>query len=163
MRHAWKYVLGILGLLTTFAVYGAANPYAPTVPGAINLSVTQSNIETTICVSGWTTTIRPPAAYTNKLKAAQLPTDANQRNYEEDHAISLELGGNPSDPENLWPQPYPQAKWKDRVENLLHKQVCAGAITLAEAQKDVLNWYPIYKSLSHSFGATVEDTDNDDN
>ena len=29
--------------------------------------------------------------------------------YQEDHLISLELGGNPTDPRNLWPEPYPRA------------------------------------------------------
>jgi hypothetical protein len=28
----------------------------------------------------------------------------NPKDYEEDHLISLELGGAPRDPKNLWPQ-----------------------------------------------------------
>ncbi|WP_284742352.1 hypothetical protein [Amycolatopsis sp. RTGN1] len=37
-------------------------------PGAKNPDVTQSTIGSTICVSGWTATIRPSTTYTNGLK-----------------------------------------------------------------------------------------------
>ena len=55
--------------------------------------------------------------------------------YQEDHLISLELGGNPTDPRNLWPEPYPRAAEVDRIENELNAKVCAGELTLAEAQR----------------------------
>src|SRR5439155_4283424 len=54
-----------------------------------------------------------------------------------DHFIPLELGGNPTDIRNLWPQPYkplPGAKEKDWLENHLKSEVCAGTMTLAAAQ-----------------------------
>jgi len=41
-------------------------------PGARYSKVTQATIATTICKSGWTKTIRPPASYTNALKKEQL-------------------------------------------------------------------------------------------
>src|SRR2546423_2086026 len=41
-------------------------------PGVLNPDVTQANIATTICVSGWTKTIRPPTSYTNELKLKQM-------------------------------------------------------------------------------------------
>jgi len=37
-------------------------------PGVTNPAVTQSTIGSTICVSGWTATVRPPTSYTNPLK-----------------------------------------------------------------------------------------------
>src|ERR1035437_3182978 len=37
-------------------------------PGALNPAVTQATIGMTICVSGWTTTVRPPTSYTTPLK-----------------------------------------------------------------------------------------------
>ena len=37
-------------------------------PGSYNPDVTQSTIDSTICVSGWTSTVRPPTSYTNPLK-----------------------------------------------------------------------------------------------
>src|SRR5258708_23569297 len=37
-----------------------------------NPKVTQANIHTTICISGYTTKIRPSTSYTNKLKKQQI-------------------------------------------------------------------------------------------
>jgi len=65
--------------------------------------------------------------------------------YEVDHLISLELGGSNS-PKNLWPQKEHaygvySAATKDRVENLLHRELCNGSITLAQAQVRIKYWY----------------------
>jgi hypothetical protein len=107
-------------------------------PGVVNPAVTQATIRSTICTRGWTRTIRPPVSYTNELKREQLreyglrgPPSA----YQEDHLISLELGGNPTDRRNLWPEPYPRASAVDRVENELNHAVCSGKLGLAEAQR----------------------------
>jgi hypothetical protein len=43
--------------------------------------------------------------------------------FQEDHLISLELGGHPTDPRNLWPQPYPRATDVDQEENRLNDLV----------------------------------------
>jgi hypothetical protein len=84
-------------------------PDAAATPGKINPVVTQGNIKPTICTSGWTKTIRPPASYTTKLKLQQLNSGPYKSNlgpaaFEEDHLISLEIGGYPTDQKNLWPQ-----------------------------------------------------------
>ena len=107
-------------------------------PGVLNPAVTQATVASTICRSGWTRTIRPPVDFTNALKLRQLrqygmrgPPSA----YQEDHLISLELGGNPDDPRNLWPEPYPRASAVDQIENDLNHRVCTGSLTLAEAQR----------------------------
>jgi hypothetical protein len=107
-------------------------------PGVLNTAVTQTTIGSTICRHGWTRTIRPPVDYTNALKHRQLreyglrgPPSA----FQEDHLISLELGGNPVDPRNLWPEPYPRAASVDQIENDLKRRVCSGSLTLAEAQR----------------------------
>jgi hypothetical protein len=107
-------------------------------PGVLNPAVTQATIRATICTGGWTRTVRPPVTYTNALKARQLrayglrgPPSA----FQEDHLISLELGGNPTDPRNLWPEPYPRAAAVDQIENELNHRVCAGSLSLAEAQR----------------------------
>lgn len=68
--------------------------------------------------------------------------------YEEDHFISLELGGSPKDPKNLWPEPHPSVNEKDRVENYLHSEVCSGKLSLAQAQQEIAkNWYEIYVQI----------------
>ena len=121
-------------------------------PGSLNASVNQDNLASTICHSGYTSTIRPPVSYTNKLKVQQIIEygydDTNLKDYEEDHFISLELGGNPSDPNNLWPEPHASYNEKDKVENYLHDQICSGMMTLSEAQKEITtNWYDVYKEI----------------
>ncbi len=121
-------------------------------PGVIDPLVTQDNIDTTICHSGYTKTVRPSASYTNSLKKQQIIDygyqDTNMSIYEEDHLISLELGGSPKDPKNLWPEPGHSFNEKDKVENYLHSQICSGQITLLKAQQDIVkNWYEIYKQI----------------
>jgi hypothetical protein len=106
-------------------------------PGVLNPDVTQATIGSTICVTGWTRTIRPPTEYTNALKRRQMRAyreTGGESDYQEDHLISLELGGHPTDPRNLWPEPYPRASQVDTIENDLNRQVCDGSLTLAEAQ-----------------------------
>ena len=59
--------------------------------GAINQEVTQSTINDTICVRGWTARIRPPVSYTEPLKKAQIRSygyaDQKPWHYEEDHLV----------------------------------------------------------------------------
>jgi hypothetical protein len=106
-------------------------------PGVLNPDVTQTNIASTICVRGWTKTIRPPTSYTNELKLKQMReygVGGSRSDYQEDHLISLELGGHPTDPRNLWPEPYPRASEVDAIENDLNAKVCSGELSLEEAQ-----------------------------
>src|SRR5215813_12092648 len=136
-------VMSIVVATLAFAFVGAAQPVHvsaltchirgalpdPTCqPGATNPGVTQSTIGQTICVSGWTATVRPPTSYTNPLKVQQIAqysySDTNTADYEEDHLIPLELGGAPRDTRNLWPEPRngpsgTTAGSKDSVENRL--------------------------------------------
>jgi len=107
-------------------------------PGVLNADVTQATVASTICSRGWTRTIRPPVEYTNALKRKQM-REYGERGppsaYQEDHLISLELGGDPTDPRNLWPEPYPRAGEVDQIENELNAEVCAGSLALADAQR----------------------------
>lgn len=135
----------------------AGLPNARLTPGALNPNVTQANIDSTICVRGWTRTIRPPEAYTEQLKREQIReygyADRRLGHYEEDHLISLELGGSPTDPHNLWPEPHDVAGgWgsftKDRLENALHEMVCEHRITLAQARGAIAqNWIAAYERV----------------
>ena len=146
----------IAALLFLAASFAGGPPGADgllTVPGAINPTVTQANIQQTICVPGWTKTVRPPVTYTNKLKfalmdEARIPRD-QARQYELDHDISLEIGGAPSDPGNLSLEPYfgpRNAHDKDKVENVLHRLVCSCQIGLADAQREIsTDWVSSYR------------------
>jgi hypothetical protein len=123
-------------------------------PGVTNPDVTQSTIGSTICVSGWTSTIRPPTSYTNPLKVQGIKdygySDTSLADYEEDHFLPLELGGSPRDPKNLWPEPHAGNKnsySKDSVENAVKKAVCAGQATLSAAQHAMLTDWTTAESV----------------
>ncbi|MGH6869842.1 MAG: hypothetical protein ACREDA_13430, partial [Methylocella sp.] len=61
--------------------------------------------------------------------------------YEVDHLIPLEIGGDPTDIRNLWPQPLESARHKDEIENRLHELVCGGSMSAAQAQSAIAhNW-----------------------
>ncbi len=126
-----------------------------------------------------TASIRPRTSYTTALKQTQLHSledstantlplvstksgkarrpdltkcvarSANLACYEEDHLISLELGGHPTSPENLWPEPWFgewNAKVKDHLENRLHEMVCHNEITLRDAQTAIAtDWIAAYR------------------
>lgn len=131
-------------------------------PGAKNPVVTQATIHSTICVAGWTATVRPPSTYTTALKAQQIPeygyANTTLADYEEDHLISLEIGGAPRSQANLWPEPYSVtladgrsvgARVKDQFENRLHDLVCAGQMTLTVAQNEIAHdWIRHWFALS---------------
>jgi hypothetical protein len=137
-------VAAAVALLVLALVLHSRRSHAPSVvadavrtPGVLSPAVVQRNIGSTICTRGWTRTVRPPTDYTNALKRKQMriyhehgPPSA----YQEDHLISLELGGDPTDPRNLWPEPYPRAAAVDRIENDLNARVCSGRLSLSEAQ-----------------------------
>ena len=104
-------------------------------PGAIDPAVTQQNIASTICRSGYTATVRPSTSQTNKVKSQMykvygIPVGTTS---ELDHLVSLELGGS-NDIANLWPEVGSLPNPKDKVENDLHRAVCSGEVTLAAAQ-----------------------------
>jgi len=141
-------------------------------PGLANPDITQDNIAKTICNKKWSTdSIRPPSSYTTSLKVKQIDeygfTDKKKGDYEEDHIISLENGGDPRDPKNLYPEAYNTridgkrvgAREKDKVENYVHNGICLNvpkakfssgpkpqhALTLKQGQ-DILakDWYACY-------------------
>lgn len=127
------------------AAAGKVLPDPTCTPGAISPTVTPATLATTICRSGYTASIRPPTGITRREKAASVAAYAyagNPHVVEYDHLISLELGGDPNDPRNLWPEPNSATassftNAKDAVESRLHALVCRGAITLTAAQRAI--------------------------
>jgi hypothetical protein len=124
-------------------------------PGAINPLVTQANIGSTICASGYTETIRPPVSVTEPEKYASALAYSYTGSFETaeyDHLIPLELGGDPNDPANLWIEPNDNpnatsyANTKDLLENRLNDLVCTGQISLLTAQLAISsNWVTAYQ------------------
>ena len=122
-------------------------------PGAIDAQVNDATADMTICVSGYTAKVRPPAEVTDKIKRQQMAAYGLQgqrlSEYELDHLIPLELGGAPDNIANLWPQPLTgdaNAHMKDAVEVFLNREVCHGALPLSEAQFQIAtDWLSVYK------------------
>ena len=107
-------------------------------PGAIDPAVTQADIATTICRTGYTATVRPPAKDTGRWKIRTYVfygLDTGSRG-EYDHLVPLELGGSNAT-SNLWVEQGSIPNPKDKVENRLHERVCSGEITLAAAQRAI--------------------------
>jgi hypothetical protein len=68
--------------------------------------------------------------------------------YEEDHLIPLELGGSPTSPQNLWPEPGATPNPKDAVENAAKYAVCDGRMSLVAAQQAIAsNWIALGQQL----------------
>jgi Bacterial SH3 domain len=155
-------------------------------PGVTNPDVTQESLSQTICNPSFKTgpPLRPPTSYTNPLKVSQMAEygdtvsdpgktcklhSDNVGCYEEDHLISLENGGHPRDPHNLWPEAYftridgkpVGARQKDTVENYIRNAICfniAGyvshgmranaSLTLKRGQEILTgDWYACYMKI----------------
>jgi hypothetical protein len=125
----------LMALFSTVAIADEALP--------INPNITQENISETICQYGYTKTVRPPYAVTNRIKIAMLRarglTEGDKSRFALDHIIALELGGSPDSLRNLQLQGWQDSNAKDEVENCLHAMVCAGEMSLEQAQQ--LIWY----------------------
>jgi len=130
-------------------------------PGAVNPAVTQATINQTICVSGYTKTIRPSESITEPEKLASMAaygySGRSPSDFEYDHLVSLELGGAVNDPRNLWPESGASPNPKDAVEDTLHRMVCDGQMPLAQAQRiiatDWLAWARSHGAVSASQSA----------
>jgi hypothetical protein len=121
-------------------------------PGAIDPAVTQIDIATTICRTGYTETVRPPESVTEAEKRASLRAYGDRRRlhyYEYDHLVPLELGGARNDPRNLWPEPGTTPNPKDELENRLRDRVCDGEMKLAPAQLAIASdWVAAYHAVN---------------
>ena len=121
----------------------AAQGRAP-VSGEVDAHVTQATIHSTICEHGYTAKVRPPRPFTDATKRRLANgLHGSPQDYELDHLIPLGLGGHPTSANNLWLQAWPEAAIKDRDELRLHREVCAGRITLEQARHEMLTtWGP---------------------
>ena len=139
------YLRWLIALLSPALILApaAAQERAP-VPGEVDTHVTQSTIRTTICEHGYTAKVRPPRKVTDAIKRRLANgLHGSPQDYELDHLIPLGLGGHATSANNLWLQGWPEAASKDRDELRLHREVCAGRMTLEQAQHEMLaTWGP---------------------
>jgi hypothetical protein len=128
---------------------GVAEPDRRLTPGAVFPAATTVQI----CRPGYARSRRDvPASLARQVYRAY--GDVRGR-FTLDHLVPLELGGANvgRDPRtgrvvataNLWPEPSTGtggATVKDRLENYLHRQVCAGRVGLRTAQSEIADdWY----------------------
>lgn len=171
MRLMLAVIAGVLLAASAACAQGSA-PVADPLPadprpslGAMNPAVTDANAAKTICVANWDLPpVRPLGAYTNKLKAAQLPPGANPRLYEEDHVQAISNGGDPRNPANLRPQYWTGpngARTKDhQVEDVVHRAICkTHTMTIAQGRAFTAAWiaahhpYPLMPANAPTGGA----------
>lgn len=137
---------------------GVPLPDPAITPGDLNPAVTPDTIKQTICVPGYSKTVRPSVGVTNKLKEEVAKLYGIQSfkrgDYEGDHLIPISIGGNPESDKthlNFWNEPWSAvsakgeqvgARTKDGVEFYLYKHVCSGDVPLRTAQREMAtDWY----------------------
>lgn len=136
-------------VIALFLLLGSQPPNLPNptlTPGA-TLPVTAAQV----CVPGYSRRVRHVPESEKRAVYREYGIVPNRPFCcEVDHLVSLELGGS-NDIRNLWPEPYlplPGARQKDQVEDYLHRQVCAGRLSLAKAQSEIrTDWLTVYLSL----------------
>jgi len=130
------------------AAAGTADPILPDpalTPGAV-LTIDAA----AVCTPGYAKSVRQTSGRTKAKIYRSYGLDRRQGHYEVDHLVSLQLGGADTEA-NLWPQSYDTQPWnasvKDRLENYLHREVCAGRMPLEEAQREIAgNWIDAYRT-----------------
>jgi hypothetical protein len=130
-------------------------PDAHCTPGALNPQVSQATLTSTICRSGYASSIRPPESITEPEKQGSALAYGYSGAFstgEYDHLVPLELGGDPNDPTNLWVEPNDNpsatttANSKEVLEDRLHSLVCSGQLPLATAQAAIASdWVTAYQ------------------
>ena len=141
-------------LLLAGLAYAADIPDLAKTPGAVRPGLTK----TRICSIKWGMDERHVTeamkrqvfaayGYTGNDDPRCVP--AGKRRCEIDHLVSRELGG-ADEVSNLWPQAYGTRPWnavlKDKLENRLHKEMCAGHISMKQARDMITNdWRVAYK------------------
>ena len=127
---------------------GVAEPDPRLTPGAVFAGATVA----AVCRPGYARRHRDVSVALERQVFRAYGVTYRPGRYEVDHLVPLEVGGANvgRDPRtgrvvataNLWPQPSRSAAVKDRLENRLHEEVCAGRIGLGTAQREIArDWY----------------------
>lgn len=149
----------------TFSVWATELPPPPLTAAAIEPEIKttqkitsknhQDNLPQTLCVGGYVNTTHY-SYLLGKLAGERQLCKFNYResfpkNYEEIRLAPPSVGGNPSDPRNLWPKPQIStwdAAQKERPKLVTSRMVCTQEITLAEIQQAIsANLIELWKKL----------------
>jgi hypothetical protein len=151
MRILYALAIALIG----FSAFADGLPDLGKTPGVSRAGLSKA----TICATKWGTDARHVTqAMKNQVFAlygysgnddAHCEPDPKGHRCEIDHLISRELGG-ADDVENLWPEAYGSSPYnahlKDKLENRLHKEMCAGHIGLKAARDMLVNdWRKAYR------------------
>ena len=139
---------------------GALLPDPACTPGAANPQLTMD----VLCAPGFTTREYRHVTEAQKRRAYLRYGIASHATgeYEVDHLLALEDGG-ANDDANLWPEPAPGFHQKDVVETYVHRQVCAGGLDLAEAQRQIAaDWTSLLDVATHAGLAPKQHSDDGD-
>lgn len=97
-----------------------------------------------LCRPGYSATVRPSTSYTNARKRVLMVSAglswSDRAAYALDHRVPIALGGAPRDYDNLFLIPTHENTMKSVVERDLLCRVCAGTMTLKDAQRAAWNW-----------------------
>jgi hypothetical protein len=132
------------------ALDSLGNPAPPKPDTALTPGATLPVTVQDICTPGYSRKVRSVPAQVKRDVYRQYAVASHVAGeYEVDHLISLELGGSNSE-RNLWPQSYWTSPWnahvKDKLENALHREVCAGRLPLDVAQHAIAtDWIAAYR------------------
>lgn len=116
---------------------------------ALNPDVNQGTIWQTICLKGYTKTVRPATSYTNGVKyklmrESGIPQEESSL-WALDHIIALTLGGHPRQLSNLQLLTKSENSRKSRIEVKLACFVCSGQMSLSKAQAEIAtDWQATY-------------------
>jgi hypothetical protein len=135
---------GVSMIALLLLLLSADKPQASLTPG-----VTRPLSRAAVCSTKWGLDRRHVTDSMRKQVFAAYGIPYSQHaKYELDHYIPRELGG-ADDVRNLWPQPFTgpnNAHEKDRLENALHRAVCAGQVSLSDAQEAIRSdWLAAYR------------------
>lgn len=143
----WLFLLVALAALPAWA--DSPRPDPTLTPGVARPGITEKQL----CPHADTKAVRNVTDQERKQVFAEyhVAYPPKRGQYEVDHLISLELGGS-NDVKNLWPQSYLTKPWnahvKDKLEDKLHSLVCAGKMTLSEAQHGIAHdWIGMYVTV----------------
>ena len=152
----WCFWIVVLALVSTLFLPAQQRQNPKLTPGAVDPTLVAdlskashmvNGIEHNICAAGFVTPPFRVATKSQKIKTAVclaygVTSGCPGKAWELDDIVPIEVGGQNAQA-NLWPQPIAEARVKDhQVEDPLggpRGLVCAGKITLQDAQACVLN------------------------
>jgi cytochrome c-type biogenesis protein CcmH/NrfF len=158
LRRVAVWLVAGAAVFFAVALSATAQQYRPCVQTsasciALNPDVTPETIAQTICVPGYTATVRPGSSYVTGIKDkigrdAGLPSDVAGAMIL-DHIVPLALGGHPRQPSNLQLQDVGESRRKDRIEVKLQCLVCSGQVPLGEARAAIaMDWQAAYHQFA---------------